>query len=67
MPALPISSFSAELITLLEFARVAVKEFPRAADKILDHMDLSDEAFLEDVQTLCKQVEFNFDEDEDDE
>lgn len=62
MARLPIDSFENEIVTLLEFVRVAVKEFPRATDSILSHMDLSDEGFMEDVDVLCAQVDFDFDE-----
>jgi len=61
-----IHAFKSELITLLEFVRVAVTEFPKTTDKILDCLDLNDEAFMEEIQTLCRQVNFDFDEKADD-
>ena len=67
MPQLPIDHFSDELVTLLEFVRVAVKGFPKTTDKILTHMDLSDEAFMEAVNALGAEVSFDFDEEPDDE
>lgn len=57
---LPVSYFQGELVTLLEFARIAVRQFPKTTDKILTEMDLSDEAFGEEIQTLCKAVDFDF-------
>jgi hypothetical protein len=66
MPAPPIDHFSDELVTLLEFVRVAVKGFPKTTDKILTHMDLSDEAFMEAVNALAAEVSFDFDEEPDD-
>jgi hypothetical protein len=66
MPKLPIKAVESEIITLLEFVRVAVTEFPKTTDKILDCMDLNDEAFMEEVNTLCRQVNFDFDEKADD-
>jgi len=62
MPKLPVTSFKSELITLLEFIRVAATEFPKTTDKILDHMDLNNEAFMDEVKTVCRQVQFDFDE-----
>jgi hypothetical protein len=67
MPARPIDHFSDELVTMLEFVRVAVKGFPKTTDKILTHMDLSDEAFMEAVNALAAEVSFDFDEEPDDE
>jgi hypothetical protein len=60
MPKLPIDSYAGELVTLLEFVRVAVTKFPRTTKEILDRMDLADEALMQDVETLCKQVNFDF-------
>ena len=54
----------------MEFIRVAVKGFPKTTDKILTHMDLSDEAFMEAANALAAEVSFDFDEElnkEDDE
>mgnify|MGYP003341360303 CR=1 FL=1 len=62
MARLPIKAVKSELVTLLEFVRVAVTEFPKTTDKILDQLDLNDEAFMEEIQTLCRQVDFDFDE-----
>jgi hypothetical protein len=62
-----IETVKSELITLLEFVRVAVKGFPKTTDRILDHMDLNDDAFMEEIQTLCDQVDFDFDEEPEDE
>ena len=67
MPSRPIDYFTDELVTILEFLRVAVKGFPKTTDKILTHMDLSDEAFMEAVNTLAAEVSFDFDEEPDDE
>jgi hypothetical protein len=66
MPARPIDHFSDELVTLLEFIRVAVKGFPKTTDKILTHLDLSDEAFMEAVNVIAAEVSFDFDEEPDD-
>lgn len=63
MPQLPIDAFKDELVTILEFIRVAQKGFPSTTDKILTHMDLSDEAFLEAANTLAAEVSFDFDDD----
>jgi hypothetical protein len=67
MPAKPIDHFSSELVTLLEFVRVAMKGFPKTTDKILTHMDLADEAFMEDINALAAEVSFDFDEEPDNE
>jgi hypothetical protein len=40
------------VITVLEFIRVAVTEYPKTTDKILTHMDLADEAFDEEIDVL---------------
>ena len=40
------------VITVLEFVRVAVTEFPKTTDKILTTMDLADEAFDEEIDVL---------------
>lgn len=65
----PISAIKSELITLLEFTRVSVKKFPKTTDKVLTHMDLSDEAFMDEINVLADAVNFDFDDpnDEDDE
>jgi hypothetical protein len=62
MAILSVKSVESEIITLLEFVRVAATEFPKATDRILAHMDLNDKAFMEEIQTLCRQVNFDFDE-----
>lgn len=59
----PISDFESELLTVLEFARVASKQFAKTADKILSEMDLSDEAFHEDIKTLGDVIGFDFEDD----
>lgn len=56
----PINAFTSELITALEFIRVAQTRYPKATDMILSHMDLADEAFLADIKTLGDAVGFNF-------
>jgi len=65
MPKLSIKAVESEIITLLEFIRIAATEFPKTTDKILDCMDLNNEAFMEDVTTVCRQVRFDFDEKDD--
>lgn len=56
----PISSFTSELLTALEFIRVAQTRYPKATDMILSNMDLSDEAFREDIKTLGDAIGFDF-------
>lgn len=58
----PISSIESELITALEFVRVASTYYLETTDKILTAMDLNDEAFHEDMKKLGDAVEFDFDE-----
>lgn len=57
---MPISFIESELITLLEFARVAFKELPSAKNDILDRMDLSDEAFKEAFIAVADTIGFDF-------
>ncbi len=64
---LPISSIESELITILEFVRVALKHFPKATDRILTHMDLADEAFVDELRPVCDAVGFDFTDPKDDE
>jgi hypothetical protein len=59
----PISSFAGELITALEFIRVAQTHYPKATDMILNNMDLADEAFLTDIKTLGDAIGFDFNDD----
>lgn len=59
----PIKSIEGDLITVLEFIRVAVKEFPAATDQILTHMDLADDAFEEAYLALGDDVDFVFEDD----
>ncbi len=59
----PISSVESPLITALEFVRVALAQYPDTADKILTYMDLSDEAFQEDMKTLGEAIGFDFNDD----
>jgi hypothetical protein len=61
----PIKIIKNDLITILEFIRVAVTEFPKATDHILTHMDLSDEAFKETYVMVASAVDFDFDDDGD--
>lgn len=56
----PISSVESPLITALEFVRVALAQYPNTADKVLTYMDLSDEAFQEDMKTLGDAIGFDF-------
>lgn len=56
----PISAFTSELLTTLEFIRVAQTRYPKATDMILSHMDLADAAFLEDIKALGDAVGFDF-------
>lgn len=58
----PISSIESELITALEFVRVASTYYLETTDKILTAMDLNDEAFHEDMKKLGDSVGFDFDE-----
>lgn len=62
MPKLnrPIKAVEGDLITILEFVRVAVKQFPKATDMILSHMDLSDEAFKDAYVVLASAIDFDF-------
>lgn len=61
MPKLnqPIKVIKSELITVLEFIRIARGEFPKTTDKILSHMDLSDEAFDEVLGAIAAFVDFD--------
>jgi len=59
----PIKAIESELITALEFIRVARAECPKATDKILSRMDLSDEAFDEELAAIAAVVDFDFDDD----
>lgn len=63
----PIRSIESDLITILEFIRVAVKEFSNTTDQILTHMDLSDDAFEESYLALGDAVDFVFEDDGEDE
>lgn len=63
----PIKAIKDDLITVLEFIRVAVQEFPRATDGILTHMDLSDDAFSEAYLALGDAVDFDFEDNGEDE
>lgn len=65
MPKLnrPIKAVESDLITILEFVRVAVKKFPKATDRILSHMDLSDEAFKDAYVMLASTIDFDFEDD----
>lgn len=56
----PISAIESDLIEVLEFVRVAVSAFPKATDRILTVMDLSDEAFREAIDSVCAAVDFDF-------
>lgn len=58
----PISSIESELVTALEFVRVASTYYLGTTDKILTAMDLNDEAFQEDMKKLGDAVDFDFDE-----
>lgn len=64
---LPISSIESELITILEFARVAFMELPSAKNDILDRMDLSDEAFKEAFIAVADTIGFDINDPKDDE
>lgn len=59
----PIKSIESDLITVLEFIRVAVNEFPAAADQILTHMDLANDAFEEAYLAVGDSVDFVFEDD----
>lgn len=59
----PIKTIESELITLLEFVRISRAECPKATDKILTRMDLSDEAFDEELAVIGAAVDFDFDDD----
>lgn len=64
----PIKVIEDDLITVLEFVRVATRRFPNATDEILTQMDLSDDAFEEAYLALGDAVDFDFEDDgEDDE
>lgn len=39
-------------VTVLEFIRIAVTHFPKTTDKILTHMDLSDDGFDDEIDVL---------------
>lgn len=56
----PIKAIESDLVTVLEFVRVAVKKFPGAVDEILRHMDLSDDAFEEAYLALGDAIGFDF-------
>ena len=56
----PIKAIESDLISILEFVRVAVKEFPEATDQILTHMDLADDAFEEAYLALGDAINFKF-------
>lgn len=58
-----INTIESDLISVLEFIRVAVQEFPAATDQILTHMDLADDAFEEAYLALGDAVDFVFEED----
>lgn len=63
----PIKAIENDLVTILEFVRVAVKAFPVEADRILGFMDLSDDAFEEAYLALGDAIGFDFeDEGQDD-
>ena len=46
------SGLEAALVTALEFIRVVVEENPRTREQVLTAMDLSDEAFDDEIDTL---------------
>lgn len=56
----PIKAIESDLITVLEFVRVATRKFPRATDELLSHMDLSDDAFEEAYLALGDAIGFDF-------
>ena len=56
----PIKAIESDLVTVLEFVRVAVKEFPGAVAEILSYMDLSDDAFKEANLALGGAIGFDF-------
>lgn len=58
----PISSIESELITALEFVRVASTYYIEETDRILTEMDLNDESFREDMKKLGDAVGFDFNE-----
>lgn len=65
----PIKAIESDLITILEFIRVAEEQFPVETDKILSLMDLSDEAFSDAYIAIGEAIGFDFEdegEDEDD-
>jgi hypothetical protein len=59
----PISEFESELLTALEFVRTALAHYPKATDRILTDMDVSDEAFREDIKILGDAIGFDLDDD----
>jgi hypothetical protein len=59
----PISEFESELLTALEFVRTALAHYPKATDRILTDMDVSDEAFLEDIKMIGNAIGFDIDDD----
>jgi hypothetical protein len=50
-PTLP-SGLKSALITALEFIRVVVETMPKTREKVLTEMDLSDEGFDDEIDTL---------------
>lgn len=62
----PIKTIESDLVTILEFVRVAVKAFPVEADRILSFMDLADDAFEEAYLALGDAVEFDFEDEGED-
>jgi len=50
-PTLP-SGMQSALITALEFIRVVVETMPKTRERVLTEMDLSDEGFDEEIDTL---------------
>jgi hypothetical protein len=50
-PPLP-SGLPSALITALEFIRVVVTDMPRTRERVLTAMDLSDEGFDDEIDTL---------------
>lgn len=56
----PIKAIESDLVTILEFVRVAVKKVPKTVDEILSHMDLSDDAFEEAYLALGDAIGFAF-------
>jgi len=50
-PTLP-SGLKSALITALEFIRVVVETMPKTRERVLTEMDLSDEGFDDEIDTL---------------